>query len=201
MKVLLPLFMIAMLLMCGVLVTLIKLAPIEEIERVRRAAKNERSKIPTIEIKPFSEKGLKYGPSYKTHGLKITINSIRRATKNSGLIMSEYPTWLIVNLTIKNISDEPIEDPSMYLPMRIIDSEGNEFIGNGDLLSSERRVEMGEPLIFEEIDKLNPGVKDRLPPGEELTGNIWFSLPEESKGLKLIYDPGPFGKKLKWSLK
>lgn len=96
-------------------------------------------------------------------------------------------TWIVVDLLVKNLSNEAKEAVTvdLALPMKIVDAGGNELTADGDLLSAEQRQQMGEPLLFEETGKLTPGEKKRLAPGQEVTGNIWFSVSTTSTGLKL----------------
>jgi hypothetical protein len=85
------------------------------------------------------------------------------------------------------------------LPQRVIDADGNEYLGDGCLISLQEQRRMGEPLIYDELDRFNPGDVKWFPEGAEATGNIWFSIPQSSKDLVLIYEP-PFGRELRWGL-
>lgn len=157
-----------------------------------------------IKIQAWTDKSKNYKQTYKINGLRVTINNIRKATKESGLVMpsdeNSEEIWVVVNLTVKNISNESKDYTDLSLPHQIIDSNGNEFSGDGDLLSNEEREEMKEPLFYEEIDKLHPGENVRLPSKQEVTGNIWFSVSGKSTGLKLQRS-GLFGDKTIWTLK
>ncbi len=162
-----------------------------------KAAKEPLKKSP-IKLQAWTDKSKNSNQTYEVEGLRITINNVRKAAKESGLEMpsGSKRMWIILNLTVKNISGE-IKDRStvdVAFPMKIIDSKGNEFIGDGGLLSDKN-----EPLIFEEIDKLSLGDNKRLLPQKEATGNIWFDISEKSTELKLYRDT-LLGEKLTWPL-
>lgn len=154
-----------------------------------------------IVVEHFPKKIPSLQSSYEAEGLGVIINSVRYATGKDMPVAESGDMWIVVNVTVKNISGKRMKslDVSLNLPDKITDADGNEYFGDGGLLPLEEQREMGEPLIYDELSRFNPGDVKWFPEGAEAMGNIWFSIPQNSKGLILVYEP-LFGEKLQWRL-
>ncbi|MBU2617219.1 MAG: DUF4352 domain-containing protein [Euryarchaeota archaeon] len=111
-----------------------------------------------------------------TDGLQVTVNSVRKDESDFLMPKSGY-TFLIVNLTIKNVGNE---GRKMYgvAGMTVEDNAEHSF-------PAHPRVDD----LYEKIDRLSPyeWEDDILSLGQELTGEVGFEIPKVLTGWQFIY--------------
>lgn len=110
-----------------------------------------------------------------SNGLSIVLNNVWKETQYDYI-------YVVINITLKNTTDKLQEDGNTFsLPaffMYLYDSEDNKFLGNGCLKADC-------DTVYEAIDNLSPGTNKKWPAGKELSGNIYFHIPEQAKEFTL----------------
>lgn len=117
------------------------------------------------------------GQSVSDNSTKMTLNSVRRAQMIGSTKTESGKQFLILNITIENISP----DKNFSYP-------GSQFIVLGLEGGIEVIYEMNElPLL--KLEK--PFNGENIAPGNKRQGEIVFEVPENAKGLKLRFEYSP----------
>jgi len=117
-----------------------------------------------VEAQPFvlsKAPGIQIGETVELSDRKITVNSYRTSKKDVLNRLSENHTYLVVNLTMENNSDEEFNS-GVYLEFEAIDDRGY----------SHSRTVGGDS---------DSGFMDGIPVGESRTADVVFEIPEDAK--------------------
>jgi len=132
-----------------------------------------RDKVPVIEWEIGK-------PIDYPNGLRLILNEIWKEKQKS------YP-FVVINETLINTTDKVQDGIDFSLCadwIDVWDSEDNRFSGSGGFTPEES--------IFAEIDNLSPGDNKKWPPGNELTGNVYFDVSGNTGGLMVELEYAEF---------
>lgn len=115
-----------------------------------------------------AKKDFSKGEVGKFDDIEVTVNSVKRGFKsdNRYLVPAEGKEYVVVNVTIKNVSDE------------------SKYVGSATLQLNDNGV-AGYATFVSGVDDIESG---NLSPGASTTGDIAFEVKKGATGLKLQYE-------------
>jgi hypothetical protein len=120
---------------------------------------------------PAEEENLRVGDSVEAGGVRATLNDVRVLPKTVFDSPVESPDNIFVatDLTFENVSDEPLSISSL-LEFVLKNEEG--YSASQTMHTQQRQLSEGE-----------------ISPGQEMSGEIVYEVPPDSRGLQLDYRP------------
>lgn len=106
--------------------------------------------------------------------LKVERGLTQLGGQNEFMVKNPQGQYIKVTVTIRNISKEPYM--FSYSDQYLYDANENKYSGDSDSY----------------YDTSNPSIGDNINPGNQLTYNLYFDLPKNSKPNKLEVHDSPF---------
>ncbi|MDI6600340.1 MAG: DUF4352 domain-containing protein [Thermoanaerobacteraceae bacterium] len=137
------------------------------------AATNQTEGVKKDEEKAPAVETFKIGDVISIGDYVLTVNSTRTSNGNDFLKPDEGNTWYIIDATVENKSDKPVNVSSLLM-FTLSDGEGYSY---DQAFGADTKGSLDGELA----------------PGRKMRGELAYEIPESAGGLELIFDADVWG--------